>query len=275
MANWNWQLVTAGRFCLDGGSMFGVVPQVLWQKLVTPDAKNRIPLACHCLLLERGGQRVLVECGYGDKFTEKERAIFALEDITIKTALAEHKIPVESITTVLLSHLHFDHAAGISSLAPDGSLVSSFPGAEIVVQRQEWEDARAGRSTMSKTYLQSTLEPIAGQVRLIEGEATLLEDIRLRPRPGHTWGLQSIEFDDPQGTICFPSDVMPTRNHVGPAYSMGYDMLPWDNMRTKQALLEEAAEGDWRLVLYHEPQTPCCRVERSDGAYRLVDAETR
>ena len=64
MAEWNWQLVTAGRFRLDGGSMFGVVPQVLWQKLVTPDTLNRIPLACHCLLLERdenaGADRVRV-----------------------------------------------------------------------------------------------------------------------------------------------------------------------------------------------------------------------
>ena len=108
MGGWNWQLVTAGRFRLDGGSMFGVVPQVLWSKLVTPDHCNRVPLACHCVLLERDGKRVLIECGYGDKFTDKERDIFALEDTTVFSALAAHAIPAESITAVLLSHLHFD-----------------------------------------------------------------------------------------------------------------------------------------------------------------------
>ena len=138
---------------------------------------------------------------------------------------------------MLLSHLHFDHAAGVSRHDREGNLVSTFPNADIYVQKQEWEDARAGRSTMSKTYLRSTFEPIAPQVKLVEGEETVLDDIRLRPRVGHTWGLQSIEFDDGQGTVCFPSDVMPTRNHVGAAYSMGYDMLPWENMRTKQHLL--------------------------------------
>jgi hypothetical protein len=126
-------------------------------------------------------------------------------------------------------------------------LVSTFPAAEIYVQKQEWEDARAGRSTMSKTYLRSTFEPMASQVKLVEGEETVLDDIRLRPRPGHTWGLQSIEFDDGQGTVCFPSDVMPTRSHVGAAYSMGYDMLPWDNMQTKQKLLTEALESSAEL----------------------------
>ena len=125
---------------------------------------------------------------------------------------------------------------------------------------------------MSKTYHRSTLEPIANQVQLVEGEVVVLDDIRLRPRPGHTWGLQSIEFDDSQGTVCFPADVMPTRNHVGAAYSMGYDMLPWDNMRTKAALLEEAVDADWRLVLYHDPEQPICRVaRREDGLFQLGD----
>ena len=273
MGGWNWQLVTAGRFRLDGGSMFGVVPQVLWRKLVTPDQRNRVPLACHCVLLERDGTRVLIECGYGDKFTDKERDIFALEDTTLCSALAEHAIPSESIAAVLLSHLHFDHAAGISRINSGGDLVSALPGADIYVQRQEWEDARSGRSTMSKTYLQSTLDPIVDQVKLIAGEAVVLDDIRLRPRPGHTWGQQSIEFDDAEGTICFPADVMPTRHHVGSAYSMGYDMLPWDNMQTKAALLSEACESDWRLILYHEPERPICRVTRdSQHGFQLIDA---
>ena len=56
---WNWKVLDAGRFALDGGSMFGVVPKALWSKLVEPDSKNRIPEACNCVLLERGDERVL------------------------------------------------------------------------------------------------------------------------------------------------------------------------------------------------------------------------
>ena len=272
MGQWNWQIVTAGRFRLDGGSMFGVVPQVLWRKLARPDNCNRVPLACHCLLLEREGQRVLVECGYGDKFTEKERDIFALEHTKLLSELEAKSIPLESITAVLLSHLHFDHAAGITRIDNEGNLVSALPAADVYVQRQEWEDARSGRSTMSKTYLRSTFEPIIDQVKLIDGDTVVLEDIRLRLRPGHTWGQQSVEFDDQEGTICFPADVMPTRNHVGSAYSMGYDMLPWENMQTKAALLDQACQSNWRLVLYHEPNEPICRVVQSDkDGFALVD----
>ena len=39
-----------GRFMLDGGTMFGVVPKALWQREAPADAHNRIGLACHCLL---------------------------------------------------------------------------------------------------------------------------------------------------------------------------------------------------------------------------------
>ena len=71
--------------------------------------------------------------------------------------------------------------------------------------------------------------------------------------PGHTWGQQAVCFDDDEGTVCFPGDVLPTRNHMGAAYSMGYDMLPFTNMESKAELLQMAAEHQWRLVLDHEP----------------------
>ena len=251
---WNWTLLDAGRFRLDGGSMFGVVPKALWSKLVEPDDQNRIPEACNCLLLEKNGQRVLIETGYGDGWNEKETNMFAMNGQTILDALKKNLIDSESINYVILSHLHFDHAAGVTLL----------PNAKVIVQKQEWEDANSNRSTMSKTYLPRVLDSIRERVELVDGDTTVCGDIRLSVRKGHTWGLQSVEFDDSDGTVCFCSDVLPTINHVGLAYSMGYDMLPWDNAQTKQKLLEQAHNENWRLVLYHEPETPVITVAKND-----------
>jgi len=256
---WNWTLLDAGRFALDGGSMFGVVPKALWSKLVEPDSKNRIPESCNCILIERDGQRVLVETGYGSGWSEKEVDMFGMNGVTILDALNEHGIEPESIDSVILSHLHFDHGAGVTLL----------PNAKVIVQKQEWEDANNNRSTMSKTYLPRVLDSIRPRLELVDGAKTIFDDIQLTPRKGHTWGLQSIEFQDDNGTICFCSDVMPTCNHVGLAYSMGYDMLPWDNSQTKSKLLEEAYEGNWNLVLYHEPDTPIVTVKK-DGRGRFA-----
>jgi glyoxylase-like metal-dependent hydrolase (beta-lactamase superfamily II) len=257
---WNWTLLDAGRFRLDGGSMFGVVPKALWSRLVEPDEENRIPEACNCILLEKDGQRILIETGYGDSWSDKETDMFAMNGISILDTLNKHNIDPNSINTVILSHLHFDHAAGITLL----------PNAKVIVQKQEWEDANNNRSTMSKTYLPRVLDSIRNRLELVDGTSVVYNDIQLTVRKGHTWGLQSIEFEDSKGTVCFCSDVMPTINHVGPAYSMGYDMLPWDNAQTKQNLLEEAHSKQWRVVLYHEPDSPVvCVIKNDTGRFAL------
>src|SRR5438045_207939 len=49
---YRWRLLQAGPLRLDGGSMFGVVPRVLWSKLTPADEEGRIRLAHNCLLLE-------------------------------------------------------------------------------------------------------------------------------------------------------------------------------------------------------------------------------
>jgi glyoxylase-like metal-dependent hydrolase (beta-lactamase superfamily II) len=251
---WNWTLLDAGRFALDGGSMFGVVPKTLWSKLIEPDSRNRIPEACNCVLLERDGQRVLIETGFGDGWNEKEVDMFGMNGLTILDALQEKNIEPDSIDTIILSHLHFDHAAGVTLL----------PNARVIVQEQEWEDANNNRSTMSRTYLPKVLDSIRPRVELVDGDTTIFNDIQLTVRKGHTWGLQTIEFQDEYGTVCFCSDVMPTCNHVGLAYSMGYDMLPWDNSQTKEKLLEEACLKEWRMVLYHEPNSPVVTISKDD-----------
>ncbi|MHC4991110.1 MAG: MBL fold metallo-hydrolase [Planctomycetota bacterium] len=260
---YQWTLLRAGSLRLDGGGMFGVVPRPIWSRLTEVDEQNRIPLQTNCLLLDGDGGRILIETGFGDKWTDRERGFYDLEHRTVVDALAERSVAVAEIEHIVLSHLHFDHAAALTRLGGSGEPVSTFPNATIHVQQREWDDARANRSTMTRTYLESHLRPIADQVRCVDGEAEILPGVRVMPLPGHTWGQQGICFDDAEGTVCFPGDVMPTANHVGPAFSMGYDMLPYDNMLTKQALLERACAERWRLALDHEPGEAVVRVTRN------------
>ena len=269
---WSWQLLRAGSFRLDGGSMFGIVPKPLWSKLTTPDDRNRIELQTNCLLLDDGSRKVLIETGYGGKWGEKDRDIFHMENRTILDALREVDVAPETIDHIIVTHLHFDHAGGLTHMNPDGEAMSSFPGAAIVVQKTEWDDALANRTTMKKTYLREHLDPIADQVRLIEGQSEILPGLHVWPMIGHTWGHQAVRFRDAEGVVCFAGDVMPTANHAGPAFNMGYDMLPWDNMRSKRGLLKQAAEEQWRLVIGHETGNPIVRVSPDadrPGEFRL------
>ncbi|MHC4612755.1 MAG: MBL fold metallo-hydrolase, partial [Planctomycetota bacterium] len=158
----------------------------------------------------------------------------------------------------------------------DGNPVPTFPNARVVAQQQEWDDALANKSTMHRTYLRSHLDPIADRVHTADGEQQIEPGLSVMPMPGHTWGQHAIRFDDGEGIVCFPGDVMPTIHHAGPTTSMGYDMLPYVNMQSKAQLLDRARRESWRLVLDHEPGNPVVRVSEDPeraGRFRLEPQE--
>ncbi len=59
--------LNAGNFMLDGGSMYGVVPKIMWEKKTPSDEKNRIPMVMRTLLVRSRGLNLLVDTGAGEK----------------------------------------------------------------------------------------------------------------------------------------------------------------------------------------------------------------
>ena len=294
--------------------MFGLVPRVVWSKTVPVDDRGRMDVQHNCLLLERSGpgdgpKLVIIEVGTGDKMDAKNRDIFALENRSIIDALSEVSCRPEDIAAVAVTHLHFDHAGGLTRLcragetpdwsgpgAPPGGVKLTFPNAKVFAQEREWKDALVSRSVMTRTYFKDHLEPVRGQIRLIDSprpfpigsipdrdetppapvalrRTEILPGLFVFLAPGHTWGQQAIMFQDTKGrTIVFTPDVMPTAQHVGAAYSLGYDVEPYTSMISRKWFLEEAAAGNWLLVLDHEPGNPCVRVKpNTKGWFDLIE----
>jgi glyoxylase-like metal-dependent hydrolase (beta-lactamase superfamily II) len=249
-----------GSFRLDGGGMFGLIPKTMWSRWTPADDLNRIPLATRSLLVESRDGLVLVEAGYGDKWTDRERAMYELERRTAVDALAEVGVAPGDIAHVVLTHLHFDHAAGLTRVGAGGAPERVFPKARVHVQRQEWLDALANKSTMTKTYFRSHLDPVAECVELHDGACAPLAGIELLPTPGHTWGHQSVLVHAPGGAILYPGDACPTVHHAHPAASLGYDMLAYDAMLAKREILGRALREGWRVALDHDPDHAIVRA---------------
>ena len=73
-----------------------------------------------------------------------------------------------------------------------------------------------------------------------------------------------------------PGDMMPTSAHVGVRYNMAYDLLPYENMRNKERLLNDALQGEWRLMLGQDPREAIWRVDSDGrGGFALAKAESR
>ncbi len=300
--------------------MFGLVPRTVWSRTVETDDRDRITVQHNCLLLERADEPdghatlaspklALIETGTGDKLDAKSKDIFDLEERSILDALHEADCRAENIEAVFVSHLHFDHAGGLTRLPREGEspdwtgpgsagrhgVKRSFPDARVYVQARERLDALNNTSVMTRTYFRDHLEPVLEQMVSLDsprpycpGIVPLRDEIPTAPvmlrrteavqgvhvflAPGHTWGQQAVMFTDDRGrTVVFTPDVMPTVHHVGAAYSLGYDVEPYTSMMTKRWLLDAATEHDWLLVLDHEPGNPCVRVKRNDrGWFDLI-----
>jgi glyoxylase-like metal-dependent hydrolase (beta-lactamase superfamily II) len=260
------ELVSGGRFRLDGGGMFGVIPRPLWSRLFTPDERGRIQLDANCLLVKAGDELLLIDTGNGPKLSTKEQDIFGLEHgDTLLGNLAKVGVRPEDVTTVLLTHLHMDHVGGASHLEGDEP-VASFPNARFVVQRQEWEDAVANRSHMRVSYRKENLAPLerSGRLELLDGDAEVAPGIRVHVTGGHTRAHQCVFISDGGETLFYPADICPTVAHLRGPYNMAYDMVPYDTMLAKAKLLGRAADEGWLVVFDHEPEQKVVRLER-DG----------
>lgn len=257
--------------------MFGIIPRTMWSRWTTPDESNRIDLQTNCLLLRNGDRTVLVETGCGDKWTDKERAIYDLERRTVVDALREAGVDPEDVDLVIATHLHFDHAGGLTTLdgedpgASNASPRPVFPNAEVIVQSGEWEDACANRSTMTRTYLASHLEPVADLVRTVDGSAEILPGLRVEPVPGHTPGQQGIFAETDDGTVAFLGDLLPTRHHAHPSAATAYDMEPYETHLVKRRMLQRAVDAEWIIVLDHDPEHPVMTAGTDDRGRPMLE----
>ncbi|MCK4947134.1 MAG: MBL fold metallo-hydrolase, partial [Candidatus Aureabacteria bacterium] len=97
-------LLSDGTFKLDGGSMFGVIPKLLWEKKIRCDKKNRIELAMNCLLVKTGTKNILVETGMGENYSAKERKIYDIKkDKNLIESISGTGISPDEITDVILT----------------------------------------------------------------------------------------------------------------------------------------------------------------------------
>jgi len=255
--------VSGGRFRLDGGAMFGVVPKTLWSRAAPADEKNRIQMGMTCLLIEGEGKRVLVDAGSGTKLDAKFREIYAIERPEgLTDEIRAAGFSPEDIDTVALTHLHFDHCGGGTTRGEDGTVHPTFPRAHYLVRRQEWTDAHHANERNRASYFTENYDPLeaSGQLVLHDQDIEILPGVWMRNLPGHTLGHQGVFFDLPGQRALYTVDLIPTVAHLPLPYIMGYDLYPLTTLETKRATLRQATRENWLLLFEHDPSTLAIRV---------------
>jgi len=268
--------IETGRFALDGGAMFGIIPKPLWQQRIAPDARNRIPLHMRCLLVQGHGRCILIDSGIGDKYGDKFADIYAIDHAfaTLLESLDHAQVAPEDVTDVILTHLHFDHCGGSTQRRADGTLGLTFPNAQHYVQRAHWEWAQTPNVREKGSFLDENLAPLAasGQLQFTDGEEELFPGITVHPVHGHTEAQQTVKISDGgENTLVFVADLLPTTAHLAPAWNMAYDVRPLVTIDEKMAFLTDAVDHGWDLFFEHDPEVVVASVKRTERGIEPVD----
>lgn len=265
--------IDTGLFKLDGGAMFGVVPRVIWEKLVPPDGRNLCTWAMRCLLIEDAGRLTLVDTGIG---TKQDPKFFAHYDLhgegSLQGSLEKRGVGLDDITDVFLTHLHFDHVGG--AVTREGEkLRPTFPNATYWSNRRHWAWATVPNAREKASFLKENILPLeeSGQLRFAEdgGLPPAVSDIFYAD--GHTdqMMLPIVPYKGHQLVFC--ADLLPSHAHLPLPYVMGYDTRPLLTLDEKARFLERAAAESWILVFEHDARHEACTVQRTDKGIRPAE----
>jgi glyoxylase-like metal-dependent hydrolase (beta-lactamase superfamily II) len=175
---------------LDGGAFTS--PAGLWRKGEDMERQVRFPVPVY--LIEVGEERILVDTGLNPDAAADAAGHYEGAD-SIGFFQLEQEMPLagqvdlDSLTGVILTHLHFDHAGGLALLPDD---------LPIYMQRREWEATRDPEAVARNFFLPRDYEGVEDQVVFVDGDRDLFGDgsIELLFTPGHTPGHQSVRVGE-------------------------------------------------------------------------------
>ena len=279
IGNIEYHYIHAGITWSDGGGAFGLVPKVIWEKKLSPDEYNRVPLHLNCLLIKSDGKNILVDTGLGHKLDAKGERNFGYDTSqgTLLSGLADLGLAPEDIDIVVDTHLHADHCGGNTMFHPEtGEIVPTFPNAEYWIQRLEWADAMYPNERTRATYLLDNYRPLSktGKLRLLNGDTPVATGVRTVITRGHTRAHQSVLIESAGEYGFFVADMASLSYHFErTAWVTAYDVEPLENIETKRRWQNWAADTGATVLFQHDPHIRAAKLRRDGRHFKLEPIE--
>lgn len=270
--------IETGNFKLDGGAMFGVVPQSIWNRTNPADSNNMIDLAARSLLIENGDKLILIDTGMGNKQSDKFfNYYYQWGDHTLDNSLKKIGFHRDDITDVFMTHLHFDHCGGSVQWNKDRTgYEPAFKNAIFWTNEEHWKWAMEPNIREKASFLKENLLPMkeSGQLKFVTRvEGAFVEESELGFGilfvDGHTEKQMLPHFIYQGKKLVYTADLIATVGHIPLPYVMGYDTRPLLTMSEKEVFLKKAIENDYYLLFEHDAHNEICTLKNTERGVRL------
>jgi glyoxylase-like metal-dependent hydrolase (beta-lactamase superfamily II) len=251
--NLDLYLLNDGSFKVDGGALFGQTPKDHWGKLVKIDTRNRITLGLNIVLIKNGNKNILIDSGVGNKFTDVMMDQYAIKGNRVQRALKKLGLTGMDIDIVILTHLHFAHAGGLTKSNRNGALIPTFPNAKHIIQEDAWQHAMNPNERNSALFFKNDLQLLSdlGLVELIKGDHEVFQGINILKTDGPSQGHQIVEVGNRARKVVFLGDLVPTKWHLNLNWISSLDQEPEITLGCKRRLLLQAEKEGWLILFSH------------------------
>ncbi|ONG54801.1 hydrolase [Pseudoroseomonas deserti] len=234
---------------------------------------DRLTLNLNTLLLETGGQRILVEAGAGQTMGPGGGRLFA--------NLAALGLAPGDIDAVVVSHLHPDHVGNLR----DASGGRAFPRATLHAPRADWAFFVEGDPDLSYmpvpaefrqrfgAAIKSSLAPLRREVSFYEAGQDILPGLTSLPAAGHTPGMAALLVHSGAAQLLLTADLAyhPVVNIDRP-WRPGPDRDPAAALASRQRIFGRAAAERLPVLGFHYPFPGLGHLLRTDQGHAWVPA---
>ncbi len=252
-----------------------------YRRWMTPacydEASGRLISSVHAWVVRTARHTILVDPCVGNGKSRPGFGTFHGLNTDFLGRLTAAGVHPEVVDYVLCTHLHADHC-GWNTRLHDGRWVPTFPNAVYVFsedERAHWSGPAGCTGTHAGVFADSVLPIItAGQARVVDGPAMIVDGLRLVPTPGHSPGHLAAVLETGGQHALFCGDLLHHPIQVRhPAWNSRFCADADAARASRRWALDYAADTGAVLFTGHFAGSSAGWVERRSGGFDWRFAE--